>query len=163
MISVRVATPEDAPAMKAVIDPIIARGGSTAYETPMEVEYLAGKTRAPGFAHVAVDEGGRVIGFQWIALDAADPGLALIASFVALDAAQGGVGSALFPRTEAMARARGCREIDATIRADNVGGLAYYSRMGFVDHSVARGVPLSDGTPVDRISKRKPLGAAQAV
>lgn len=157
MIRVRPAVEADAPAMKAVIDPIIARGGTTAYETPLPLDYLAGKTRAPGFAHVAEDAAGRVIGFQWIEPDDHDPSLAIIASFVALDAAQGGVGSALFPRTEAMARARGFREIDATIRADNAGGLAYYGRMGFVDHSVARGAPLADGTPVDRISKRKPL------
>lgn len=49
---------------------------------------------------------------------------------------------------------------NATIRADNAGGLAYYARMGFQDYAVARGVPLADGTPVDRISRRYLVGAA---
>jgi hypothetical protein len=48
--------------------------------------------------------------------------------------------------------------INATIRADNVGGLAFYSRLGFTDHGISRAVPLRDGTPVDRVSKRFILG-----
>jgi ribosomal protein S18 acetylase RimI-like enzyme len=44
--------------------------------------------------------------------------------------------------------------IDATIRADNTGGLAFYSRQGFVDYDRLVGVPLEDGTPVDRLRKR---------
>jgi hypothetical protein len=41
-----------------------------------------------------------------------------------------------------------------TIRADNIGGNAFYDRIGFVYHRVQRAVPLKDGTPVDRINKR---------
>ncbi|MDF2231087.1 GNAT family N-acetyltransferase [Albimonas sp. CAU 1670] len=160
MIVVRRATPDDGPAMAAVLNPIILRGGSTAYEEELAPAYLAGKATKPAFAHVALDETGRVIGFQWIEPDARDPALAIIASFVALDAAQGGVGSALFPHTRAEATRRGYREIDATIRADNAGGLAYYARQGFVDFEVHRAVPLKDGTPVDRISKRLALRGA---
>ena len=77
--------------------------------------------------------------------------------FVAPGTAQRGVGSALFPHTRAEAARRGYREIDATIRADNAGGLAYYARQGFVDVAVHAGVPLKDGTPVDRISRRLAL------
>ena len=46
------------------------------------------------------------------------------------------------------------RTIDATIRADNTGGLAFYGRMGFTDYDCVAGVPLKDGTLVDRIRKR---------
>ena len=70
---------------------------------------------------------------------------------------QSGVGSALFRATRERALALGLTAINATIRADNAGGLAFYSRQGFRDHSVAKAVPLSDGTPVDRISKRYSL------
>lgn len=48
-------------------------------------------------------------------------------------------------------------EMDATIRADNTGGLMYYSKMGFLDHSVTKGAPFDDGTLVDRRSKRYKL------
>ncbi|SFI11074.1 GNAT family N-acetyltransferase [Albimonas pacifica] len=157
MIDVRRATPEDAPAMAAILNALIRIGGTTAYEDPLDAAYLAGKTRDPAFAHVALDPAGAVIGFQWIEPDDADPDLAIIASFVAPGTAQRGVGSALFPHTRAEAVRRGYREIDATIRADNAGGLAYYARQGFVDVAVAPGVPLKDGTPVDRISRRLAL------
>ena len=73
------------------------------------------------------------------------------------DGAQRGVGTALFAETRARARALGLRAIDATIRADNAGGLAFYDRLGFVDHGVVPGVPLKDGTPIDRRTKRHTL------
>ena len=48
----------------------------------------------------------------------------------------------------------GLTSINACIRADNVGGLAFYSKQGFQDHSVDKDVPLKDGTRVDRVNKR---------
>jgi ribosomal protein S18 acetylase RimI-like enzyme len=67
------------------------------------------------------------------------------------------VGSALFNVMRSAARKRGLTAINATIRADNSGGLAFYNRMGFLDYEVTRAVPLKDGTPVDRIRKRYSL------
>ena len=64
-----------------------------------------------------------------------------------------GVGTALFAATRAAAQALGLRTIFAVIRADNIGGLAYYSRLGLVDWRTCPGVPLRDGTKVDRIAK----------
>ena len=43
--------------------------------------------------------------------------------------------------------------IDATIRAANVPGLAYYTAMGFEDYGMLGDVPLSDGQIVDRMRK----------
>jgi hypothetical protein len=63
----------------------------------------------------------------------------------------------LFAATREAATRLGLVGINATIRADNVGGLTFYGKQGFQDHSVALAVPLNDGTPVDRISKRYPL------
>ncbi|MEM9148767.1 MAG: GNAT family N-acetyltransferase, partial [Pseudomonadota bacterium] len=56
------------------------------------------------------------------------------------------------------AKNAGLIALNATIRADNRVGLAYYSRMGFQDYAVRPAVPLADGSPVDRISKRFDLG-----
>jgi len=101
------------------------------------------------------DETGRLLGFQTLGREAHLPdGVGDIGTFARVGGTQRGVGSALFVATRAAAKAKGLSAINATIRADNTGGLAFYGRMGFVDHSVSRGVPLKDGRPVDRIYKR---------
>ena len=53
-----------------------------------------------------------------------------------------------------IARSIGLKALNATIRADNVSGLTYYGKMGFVDYKVDKAVALKDGQLVDRISKR---------
>jgi len=65
-----------------------------------------------------------------------------------------GIGQKLFSATRFAAKAAEVKTIDATIRADNVGGLKYYSGLGFTDYDVLKQIPLNDGTPVDRIRKR---------
>ncbi|MGI9436245.1 MAG: hypothetical protein ACR2Q4_15715 [Geminicoccaceae bacterium] len=53
----------------------------------------------------------------------------------------------LFEATLAAARVAGVHHIDAAIRCENVGGLAYYDGMGFVDYRQGHGA----------ISKRRDL------
>jgi len=60
-------------------------------------------------------------------------------------------------RALAAAELEGVVALNATIRADNVGGLAFYSTLGFVDYAIERDVPLSCGALVDRVSKRHAL------
>jgi ribosomal protein S18 acetylase RimI-like enzyme len=106
-------------------------------------------------------EGDRLVGFQmleWPDPDWTDWGSVpadwgLIASFVARGAQGRGAGRAMFVATLDIARAVGMAAIDATIRADNRAGLAYYTGLGFVDYDRVTGVPLGDGTKVDRIRK----------
>jgi hypothetical protein len=76
-----------------------------------------------------------------------------IGTFVRVGLTQRGVGSTLFMDTRTEAQRNKLRAINATIRADNIGGNAFYDRMGFVYYRVQRAAPLKDGTPVDRISK----------
>ena len=79
---------------------------------------------------------------------------ASIGTFTEVGLVKRGVGAALFARTVEAARAAGVRTIDATIRADNAGGIAFYSRLGFQDYHRLLARPLKNGTPVDRIRKR---------
>jgi L-amino acid N-acyltransferase YncA len=158
-LDVRPVRPEDATELADLLNQIIARGGTTALETPFTPDalaeaYLTGPEVICCF--VAVDrDSGRLEGFQTLG---ADPGLPEdvgdIGTFARIGSAQRGVGSMLFAATRSEARRRGLRAVKATIRADNTGGLAFYSRIGFVDHGVRTAVPLADGTLVDRISKR---------
>jgi ribosomal protein S18 acetylase RimI-like enzyme len=79
---------------------------------------------------------------------------ATIGTFTRVGSDRRGIGRALLARTLAAARAAGIATIDATIRADNAAGLAFYSRQGFVDYARLEGVLLKDGRTVDRIRKR---------
>ena len=159
-LHVRPAIPADAPAMAELINAIITIGGTTAHEDPftaaaMDADYISSPQ---SLSCVVAESAGQLLGFQGLALpypgDPMPPGWATIGTFARVGLTQRGVGSALFSRTLKAARAAGIATIDATIRADNTGGLTFYSRLGFVDYDRRVAVPLKDGTPMDRIRKR---------
>ena len=149
----------DARELAELLNAIIAQGGTTALEDPFTPErlaeaYLVGPAVLCCF--VAIDRAtGRLEGFQTLGRY---PGLPYdvgdIGTFARIDGKQRGVGSALFAATRERALRLGLTAINATIRADNVGGLAFYGKMGFEDHSVTPAVPLREGRPVDRVNKR---------
>jgi L-amino acid N-acyltransferase YncA len=141
-----------------LLNAIIRIGGTTAAETELSEagfaqRYLTAKNKI--CCHVALDESGRVYGFQWLGSEPhLEASCADIATFARPDSPVRGTGAALFKATTGFARTQGFDQINAKIRADNVPGLGYYTKMGFVEFSIAAAVPLQDGTPVDRISKR---------
>ncbi len=160
-LQVRAATIADAASLAALLNVIIARGGTTALETPysaarLTAAYIDGPNCISCF--IATDDLGAA-GFQLLhripelPADCAD-----IGTFVRQQPRATRVGSALFPVTRDFARTAGFAAINATIRADNVGGLAYYDGLGFDTWRIDAGVPLRDGTPVDRIWKRYDMG-----
>ena len=166
MISVRAVQPSDAAELAELLNAIIARGGTTALETPytpahLDEVYLTGPDVLCCF--VAVDEAtGRIEGFQTLCrADHLDADWGDIGTFSRLGGAQRGIGTALFEATKARATELGLAGINATIRADNEGGLAFYAKQGFVDHGVDRAVPLNDGKPMDRINKHYRLSVGQ--
>ena len=57
----------------------------------------------------------------------------------------------------AAAVAHGYAWIDAEIRADNTGGLAYYQSRGFEDYGRRTGYRLANGQVVDKVLKRLDL------
>ncbi len=148
----------DAAALADLLNEIIVAGGTTAYQIPFTPEGFA-EAHIDGPAVltsiVAQDESGVPMGFQILLRDDRLPeGWGDIGTFARRGMTTRGIGSALFAATRAAAGRLGLIGINATIRADNVGGLAFYGKQGFVDHSVAPAVPLNDGSLVDRISKR---------
>ena len=162
-LEVRDVTLADAAELAALLNAIIAQGGTTALETPYTPEGLAqAYLTGPEVicCVVAVDRAsGRLEGFQTLGRYPNLPdGVGDIGTFARIDGKQRGVGSALFAATCQRARAEGLTAINATIRADNTGGLAFYGKMGFADHAVTPGVPLKDGRPVDRVHRRFALG-----
>lgn len=163
-VTTRPATEADLPALCALINEIVQRGGTTAHQAPFDPARMRRTYADPPnkvAATVALVDG-EVAGIQSLTWPLADgepfpEGWAIIASFVKPSMTGKGVGRALFAATAEAGREAGVKTIDATIRADNTGGLAYYAAMGFEDYDILPNVPLRDGTRVDRIRKRRDL------
>lgn len=157
---IRKATPDDAAEITDILNEIIRIGGTTAYQSERTPEYFLpfiGSDDPKVFIHVA-EADQKIHGCQYMEpFDPPDDHLGGIATFARPGGTQRGVGTELFRKTLAASRAAGYQDIVAVIRADNTGGLAYYTKMGFRDHCIHEAVPLTDGTPVDRVEKRLKL------
>jgi L-amino acid N-acyltransferase YncA len=155
-MTARIATPADAPAMTDILNRIIAIGGTTAHETPKSVaqvlaDYIAGPDVLSSV--VAVDQG-QGIGWQSCGLWQDE---AHIGTFVAPGVQARGTGAAMFALTRDILIRAGIPSIVATIRSDNVPGLAYYTRMGFADFAHDPDFALADGRVVGRVHRRHAL------
>lgn len=162
-IKYRQSTESDAQAMVDIINPIIEAGGTTAYTEPYTVEKMIARqiARPSQVSSLLACEDDAILAYQ--CLYRAEPselpyiedpdGFAIIASFARIGIQGKGIGMSMIEHTKFIARTEGFRAIDATIRADNVGGLAYYTKCGFEDVARTTGSKLADGTIVDRIHK----------
>jgi ribosomal protein S18 acetylase RimI-like enzyme len=158
LIHVRPAKLTDAGVLCDLLNEIIRIGGTTAYEIPMTVdEFIECFLSGPNFVScfVAEDEkSGLLLGFQTLERHVELPDEGNIATYARPEPKIPGVGTALFAATRVKAYGSALSAINATIRADNAAGLAFYKKMGFEDNKITKAVPLEDGTPVDRVSKR---------
>lgn len=149
----RPATPADATAMTDILNEIIRIGGTTAHETQktaatVQEHYIDGPDV---ITSIVAEEAGQVIGWQSIGLW---QGEAHVGTFVKPGIQAKGVGGGLFDLTREMARQAGVTAIIASIRADNVPGLAYYARIGFVEYGHEPEFALQNGQVVGRRHRR---------
>lgn len=153
---VRAMTDGDVDACLGIINPIIAAGGSTAYEHPYDADGFRAEYLNEAKVSLVALQNDRLVGFQ--ACFEVEPGVYSIGSFTDRNHPAPGAGRVLFEATVAASRANGASHIMAKITSDNVGGLAYYSKMGFADdHVVSADLTRADGTVVDRVIKRYSL------
>ena len=156
--SVRPTTRLDAGELSTLLNEIIKIGGSTAYQKPLTADEFASKfITGAGIVScfVAESPNGMLLGFQWLTRsDNLPENWGEIATFAKANSGVRGIGTALFDKTCSVAKENGLNTINATIRADNVSGLGYYSKMGFVDYNVIKDAPLPDGKLVDRVQKK---------
>lgn len=159
VVDVREAGPDDAPAIAAVLNAVIASGAAVAFNRPVTVEserrYLA-EFSSRGVFHVALDsDAASIIGFQSVEPFAASPGafdhVGSIGTYVDIEHRRRGVAAALFEATLAVARIRGFEKIMAFVREDNAAGQAVYARHGFrVIGTAARHAKI-DGRYIDEV------------
>ena len=158
MIYVRAAGLLDAAPMAELLNEVITEGGTTAMTKPVYKDDLVQQIRHYSGRNawfLAEDDNGALLGFQWIEPhDDLPVEACAIATFSRVGRTRLGSGSALFNHTKAAARLLGYHWIDATIRADNDGGLAYYQSRGFESYDTLEHEILNDGTRVTKIRKR---------
>lgn len=144
-----------------LLNEIIAIGGSTAMTNPMSRDDLEGWLMADQDCstwHVAMTEAGTLLGFQWVGpWGDLPPEACGIGTFVKAGRTGLGIGSKLFEASVNAARDLGYTWMDAEIRADNEGGLAYYQSRGFETYKRLTDIPLDDGTLGKKICKRYDL------
>lgn len=152
-LTVRPMTEQDVPACAAILNDIIARGGSTAHEDPYDEKGFSQYYLHDPAAVNVVLSGDRVVGFQAV-FDVGE-GVYSVGSFTDRRSPVRGAGVALFSKTKEDCRALGGQSIIAKITSDNVGGLAFYSKLGFEPDAVwPDEFTRKNGTTVDRIVKR---------
>ena len=159
-VTVRRAGALDAKAIADLLNEVILEGGTTALTTEVSGDDIALRMQnvPRNMWHIAEDEKGELLGFQWIEqLDSLPVEAASIATFARVGKTGLGIGTKLFEQTKAAAKALDYRWINADIRADNEGGLIYYQSRGFEDYGSKKAVTLSNGLIVDKVLKRYDL------
>ena len=157
-LAIRPAVDADVEGMRALLNEIIRVGGTTAITnelSPDEIRewFISGAAVVSCF--VAVDSEGAIAGFQSLSTYGSLPARWLdIATFARRSRHKSGVGSALFARTHEASSKLGFSAIKASVRVDNVGGLAYCSRMGFETYLVEEGDPQGHGRVFNRVHKQ---------
>ncbi len=157
-MNTRQAVKSDVQQMCCLLNQIIEIGGTTAYEEKLDndkfISHFLNEASCLSL-FVCESNDGVILGFQVLKVNTSLPAdWADIATFARAEPKVRGVGTALFEATQKLANERQILAINATIRGDNEPGLAYYSKIGFVDYKVDKARPLKDGTPVDRVSKK---------
>lgn len=160
-VIVRAASQADARAVADLLTTVLADADTSTIQGPVSAKTIRQwMSSAPDRASwiLAEDTIGAILGLQWIEPHVnLPPEAADIATFVLPGRQQLGIGSALFTATARAARALGYGWINATIRADNDGGLTYYQSRGFRVWSRELGVEIAPGRCVDRVSTRYDL------
>jgi L-amino acid N-acyltransferase YncA len=164
-ISVREATPDDAAAVVAILNPIIAARIYTVFEDEFSVEaereFIAGFPPR-GIFHLAVDgSAGAIVGFQTFepygTYTRAFHHVGIAGTFVALNRRRQGIATRLFEATFAAAVRKGYEKAFTFVRADNPAALEAYVRHGFRIIGRAERHAKIDGKYVDELLIEKQL------
>jgi L-amino acid N-acyltransferase YncA len=165
VIEIRDVRIEDAEAILAILNPIIAARCYTALDTSLTVEQEREFIRsfpARGIFVVAVDAtSNHIVGFQDVSPFAdfthAFDHVGVIGTYVELDRRRQGIATRLFAATFDSARRKGYEKFFSYVRADNEAGLRTYLNQGFRIVGTAERQAKIDGKYIDEIVIEKRL------
>jgi L-amino acid N-acyltransferase YncA len=170
-LEIREARPDDAEAIVAILNPIIAAGVFTAFDTPLtpdgEREYIR-RFPTRGVFVVAVTPTDRhVVGFQsmepFASFTHAFDHVGVLGTYVDLECRRQGIATQLFRATFAAAIQKGYEKIFTYVRSDNPAALQTYVRQGFRTVGTAQRHARVGGQYIDEIIIEKQLGLASGV
>src|SRR5262245_50302143 len=158
-LSIRDATPADADAIVAILNPIVAARVYTVFDAPFTVEgerdYLE-KFPARGVWKVAErDSDRRVVGFQLMEpygpYTRAFDHVGTLGTYVDLELRRHGIARRLFGATFGAAVRKGYEKAFTLVRADNTAALQTYLGQGFVVIGMAKRHVQIDGHYIDEV------------
>ncbi|MGH1453343.1 MAG: GNAT family N-acetyltransferase [Paracoccaceae bacterium] len=160
MIHFRTGGVQDAGQITDLLNDIITQGDSTAMVKPVDrafiTDWITSGPRALWV--VAEDDSGTLMGFQCVTPHKTmGETVAQIGTYARVGQTGLGIGSGMFEHLKTLCRAHEYTWVNAEIRADNSGGLAYYQSRGFEDYGRIPNVELADGRHVDKVLKRYDL------
>jgi L-amino acid N-acyltransferase YncA len=164
-VIVRAVNPGDAEQIVAIINPIIAAGSYTVFDTPFSVEserkYIERFPKRGVFLAAVEPVTGRIVGFQSMEPFATYTGafdhVGVLGTYVDGSHRRQGVARRLFTSTFALARERGYEKIFTFVRADNPAALQTYLAQGFSIVGTAKKQAKLNGRYVDEILIEKLL------
>jgi L-amino acid N-acyltransferase YncA len=138
-LTIREAQPHDAEALVRVMNPIIAAGIYTAFDTPWtaaaEADYISAFPSRGVFLVAIRQADDRLVAFQsmepFATYTRAFDHVGVLGTYVALDCRRQGIASQLFEATFSAAARKGYEKIFTFVRDDNSAALQTYMRQGF--------------------------------
>ena len=159
MILIRPVNLEDAEGIVKVLNPLIESGENTALDRVFTVEEeraFISVFPARGIFHIAERASdGVIVGLQNVEPFAnytdAFAHVGVIGTYVDPSGHRQGIGRLLFEATRLTAKDRGYEKFFAFVRADNIGALAFYKRIGFEAIGVAKRHAKIKGRYIDEV------------
>lgn len=158
---IRNATPEDAPGIAAIWNPVIRDTAITfnaAEKTNAEIARLIADRQQAGHAFLVADDEGGIAGFATYAQFRGGVGYARTMEHTILLAptAHGmGLGRALMSAIETHARNAGALSLIAGVSAENPAGRAFHARLGFAEVAILQRVGFKFGRTMDLVLMQK--------
>ena len=164
-LEIREARPDDADGIVGILNPIIAAGVFTAFDTPFtpdaEREYIRNLPSRGVFVVAVRPTDNQVVGFQsmepFASYTHAFDHFGVLGTYVDLNCRRQGIATQLFQATFGSAVRKGYEKIFTFVRADNPAALQTYLRHGFRTVGTAHRQARVGGRYVDEIIIEKLL------
>ena len=162
---IRLATPEDAPALQAIYAPIVT-GTVISFELePPTVAEMADRIRKtiPAYPWLVLERDGRILGYAYAGAHRVRPAYRWsvdVSVYVAEAGRRQGVGRALYERLFVLLRRQGYHAAFAGIALPNPASVALHEAVGFVPLGVYRDVGFKHDQWVDTVLMQRHLAPA---